>query len=163
MSDNWVPPGYIDVTALARRHGVDSVRNDLFSGRLRAFKWDEVTGTLFPFPPSLWGGCGAEQLLEKGLPPDYRGPPFKVIVRVEDELKPPPATDGVYLSPFMVLMLQAVRHFEISEQRYPKKKVLEEHFRKQKVDGTPVSANLASQLATLCRPPAAKRGGNTKG
>ena len=30
------------------------------------------------------------------------------------------------------------------------------------LDGTPVSPNLASQLATLCRPSAAKRGGNTK-
>ena len=37
-----------------------------------------------------------------------------------------------------------------------------EYFRAQKVDGKPVSKNLASQLATFCRPPSAMRGGNKK-
>ena len=41
--------------------------------------------------------------------------PCMIIVRVEDE-EPPPATDGVYVSPFMALMLEAVRHFDISEE-----------------------------------------------
>jgi hypothetical protein len=82
---------------------------------------------------------------------------------VEDEPKPPPAIDGGYLSPFMVLMLAAVQHLKISEQHCPKKEVLEEHFRAQRLpDGTPISPNQARDLATFCRPPAAMRGGNTK-
>ena len=43
MSD-WVPPGYINVTALMRQHGIDRVRNDLFAGRLQAFRWDRTSG-----------------------------------------------------------------------------------------------------------------------
>ena len=45
MSD-WIPPGYISVTALAREHGVDKVRSDLFSGRRQAYKWDGTAGEL---------------------------------------------------------------------------------------------------------------------
>jgi hypothetical protein len=53
-------------------------------------------------------------------------------------------------------MLAALRHFNISEQHCPMKKELEQYFRAQKVDGKPVSRNVASWL---CRPPAAIRGG----
>jgi hypothetical protein len=74
-----------------------------------------------------------------------------IVVRVEDEPKPQPATDGVYVSPFMVLMLAAVQHFEISEQHCPKKEELEQYFHAQKVDGKLVSKNLASQLATALK------------
>jgi hypothetical protein len=56
-----------------------------------------------------------------------------------------------------------VQHFEITEQHCPKKEELEEYFRARKVvDGKLISKNLASQLATLCRPPSAMRGGNRK-
>jgi hypothetical protein len=159
---NWTPPGYIDVTALTRERGIDKVRNDLFNGRLQAYKWDGTAGEFYPIEPRLWCADGAERWLEQGWPPDYRGcRPFKVIVRVEDEPKPPPVTDGVYLSPFMVLMLVAVQHFEIGEQRWPKKEALEQYFRAQKLpDGTPVSPHQARHLATFCRPLAALRGGN---
>jgi hypothetical protein len=58
-------------------------------------------------------------------------------------------------------MLDAVRHFEINEGHWPKKEELEGHFRAQKLpDGTPVSANQASHLATFIRPLAAMSGGN---
>ena len=43
MSD-WIPPGYIHVTALVRQHGLNRVRSDLFSGRLQAYKWDGTAG-----------------------------------------------------------------------------------------------------------------------
>jgi hypothetical protein len=70
-------------------------------------------------------------------------------------------TDGVYLSPFVVLMMAAVRHFEISERRWPKKEALEQYFRAQKLPGgRPVSPHQARHLATFCRPLAALRGGN---
>jgi hypothetical protein len=83
-----------------------------------------------------------------------------IIVRIEEGPKPQPATDGGYVPPFVVLMLEAVRQFKISEQDPPTKKVLVEHFRAQTVDGKLVTKNLASQMATLCRPPSAMRGGN---
>ena len=85
-----------------------------------------------------------------------------IVVQVEDEPKPPPATDGVYLSPFMVLMLAAVKHFEISEQHCPKKEELEEHFRAQKVDGKPVSRTSRASSRRSAVRSQAMRGGNKK-
>jgi hypothetical protein len=159
MSD-WIPPGYIDVTELVRQHGVDRVRNDLFGGRLQADGWK----ALYPIERTFWLADDAPRWLATGLMPDGpERPPHRILVRAEDELKPPPATVGVYLSPFMVLMLEAVRRFEINEQRWPKKEELEEYFRAQKLpDGTPISLNHARLLATFCRPLAAMSGGNSK-
>jgi hypothetical protein len=63
----------------------------------------------------------------------------------------------------MMLMLEAVRHFKINEQYWPKKEPLEEYFSAQKLpDGTRITDNQASNLASFCRPLAAKSGGNSK-
>jgi hypothetical protein len=161
----WIPPGYIDVTELVARHGVDRVRSDLFGGHLHAHGWNALAPALYPIEREFWLANDAPRWLASGLIPD--GPerfPHRVLVQMEEELKPPPATDGIYLSPFMVLMLAAVKHFQISEDRWPKKEPLEEYFRAQKLpDGTPISPNHARTLATFCRPLAAMSGGNSKG
>ena len=161
---NWIPPGYVSVVSLVREHGVDQVRSDLFSERRKAFEWDATAPSLTPIEPRLWCYYNADEWLTSGMIPHHSREcrPNTVIVLAEEEAKPQPATGGAYVSPYMRLMQDAVRRFAISEERWPTKKVLEEHFREQKVDGTPVSPNLASQLATLCRPPVAKRGGITK-
>jgi hypothetical protein len=161
---SWIPPGYVSVVSLVREHGRDKVRSDLFEERLKAFEWDGTAPSLTPIEPRLWCYYDADGWLTSGMIPHHceECRPNMVIVRVEEEAKPQPATGGAYVSPYMQLMCEAVRRFAISEERWPKKEDLEQYFRAQKVDGTPVSANLASQLATLCRPPAAKRGGNTK-
>jgi hypothetical protein len=83
-----------------------------------------------------------------------------IVVRVEDE--PLPATDEVYLSPFLKLAVEASQQFKISEQNPSTKKELVNHFLKQTVDGKLISPNIAGQLATLIRPPAAMKGGKKK-
>ena len=165
--NEWVPEGYIDVGNLARERGVDRVRSDLFSGRLQAYKWDIWAGgdLSHPIEPRLWGANEAEQWLAKTWPPDRRNGwqlSFRVIVQVED--KPKPATDAGYTPPFVALMCEAVRHFNIGEESWPKKHELEQYFRAQKLpDGTAISSNHARYLATFCRPPAALSGGNKRG
>jgi hypothetical protein len=165
MSD-WTPPGYIDVTALVRQHGIDRVRNDLFSGRLQAYQWDGAAPAFYPIEPRLWCADGAARWLAEGWwPPNQpECPPRKVIVRVEDKPTPPPAANGGYSSPFMQLMCEAIHHFNISEQRWPKKDEMERYFCAQKLpDGTPISRNQARYLASFCRPLAAMSGGNKGG
>jgi hypothetical protein len=169
MSDKWTPPGYVDVVALVREHGKDKARSDLFSGRRRAFVWDRYTGSLEPIEPTSWCGREAEEHWLLGMRftkgSDGRKTHEHCILVREDEQPPAPRpeTSGTCRSPYMRLMLEANRHYGISEEQWPKKEVLEEYFRAQKLpDGTLVSPNLASQLATHCRPLAAKRGGNTK-
>jgi hypothetical protein len=166
MSD-WIPPGYVSVVALVGEHGVDKVRSDLFSGRLQAYTVTETAGEFLPIEPRIWCANEAEQWLAQGWLPYYKDkpPPCLIVVRAEDEPKPQfPTTDDAYVSPFMKLMREAVQHFGISEKSWPTKKELEHHFLAQKLpDGTSVSVNQASQLATLCRPLAALRGGSPKG
>jgi hypothetical protein len=162
---DWIPPGYVEAVALARERGVDKVRGDLFDKRRQAFKLDKTQGGLHPIPPSYWLTDEAGRWLKGEYPSDgWLRHPFRVIVRVEDGPPPQPVTDEVYLPPFMVLMLAAVRHFNISEQCWPKKPELEQYFRAQKLpDGSPISSNQARCLATLCRPLAAMSGGNKRG
>jgi hypothetical protein len=164
MSNEWTPPGYVSVVSLVRKHGLDKVRSDLFSGRLDAFRWDGTAGHLWPIEPTLWCGDSAERLLEQGYTPHHNRerPACVIVVRVVADPQPP--RDGAYVLPFMRLMHDAVQHFEISEASWPKKEELEAFFRAQKLsDGTTVSPNIAKQLATLCRPLAAQHGGNKKG
>jgi hypothetical protein len=166
---SWIPPGYVRVEALVRERGKNKARSDLFSGRRRAFVWDRYTGSLEAIEPTSWCGREAEEHWLLGMRftkgSDGRDHEHCILVR-EDEQPPapPPETSGTYLSPYMRLMLEAVRRFEISEEHWEKKEVLEKHFRAQKLpDGTPISPNLARYLATFSRPLAAKRGGNKKG
>jgi hypothetical protein len=163
----WIPPGYVSVVALVREHGVEKVRSDLFSAHLEAFEWDKFRGGLDPIKPRDWCARDAEQLLQTGTTLERSNYPEDtprrrmILVRLDEQPKPQPSTDGVYLPPFMQLMLEAVQHFKIGERQWPKKEELEQYFRAQKLpDGTPVSANQAGHLATFVRPLAAMSGGN---
>jgi hypothetical protein len=163
MSD-WIPDGYVDVSELVVQHGVDKVRSDLFGGRLRAFRWDMRAPALHPIDPTFWLAFDAPRWLVTGeLFDGDQSFPHRIIVQVQGELKPPPATDGCYLSPFMELMAAAIRQFKISEDYYPKKPELEAHFRAQKLpDGKRITAHQARNLASFCRPVQAMIGGNRK-
>lgn len=73
--------------------------------------------------------------------------------------------EGLYLSPFMVLMIEAIRKFEITGEVDPtlKKDVLEQHFIAQKLPkGTAISENQAKMMATFVRSPEAMRGGQKR-
>ena len=166
MSEEWTPPGYVSVVSLVREHGLDKIRSDLFSRRRDAFKWDGTAGELVLIEPTAWCADEAELWLERGWLPHHIAelPHCMIVVRVEAGGQSQPTTDGAYVSPYIQLMLDAVRRFEINEKNWPKKEELEEHFRAQKLpDGTPISANQARYLATFCRPLAAMSGGNKKG
>ena len=166
MSGEWTPPGYVSVVSLMREHGLDKVRSDLFSGRLAAFQWDGTAGQLVLIEPTAWCADTAERWLERGWLPHRIAelPQCMIVVRVEAGEQSQPTTDGAYVSPYMQLMLDAVRHFKIGAGSWPKKEELEEYFRGQKLpDGSSISANHARYLATFCRPLAAMSGGNKKG
>ena len=66
MSDDWIPPGYVGVTELVLQHGIDKVRNDLFSGRLQAYQWDARGANLIPMESRLWCSRSALSWLEEG-------------------------------------------------------------------------------------------------
>jgi hypothetical protein len=161
---DWMPPGYVDVSELAIQRGVNRVRDDLFEGRLQAYRWDPVAPDFDPIDPTFWLKDEAWRWLVTGeVFHDPGSFPHRILVKKEEEQKPPPATDGVYLSPFIALMLEAVRKFKINEENWAKKKELEEYFRAQKLPGgKPISVNLAKNLASYCRPPEAMSGGNSK-
>jgi hypothetical protein len=72
-----------------------------------------------------------------------------------------PNVDGLYISPFIRIMLRAIKHFEITEKPSPwlKKGVLVDYFVDQKLpDGTPISRHQAEMMATFIRPPDAMLG-----
>jgi len=72
--------------------------------------------------------------------------------------------EGVYLPPFVEIMIEALRHFGIApDKQSPTKKEIEAFFLEKKLpDGRPITPNLASHMATLIRPPEAMRGGNRR-
>ena len=77
----------------------------------------------------------------------------------------PPKPEDVYLSPFMEMMLSAIKQFGITAASYShvKKETLEEHFKAQKLpDGTPVSPSMAGAMATFVRPAEAMKGGQKR-
>ena len=80
-------------------------------------------------------------------------------------LPEPPRLDQVYLSPFMEMMLAAIKQFGITGNSFAhvKKAALEEHFTSQRLpDGTPISPNMASMMATFIRPAEATKGGQKR-
>ncbi len=66
---------------------------------------------------------------------------------------------AIYTTPYLELMLEAIRHFGLTALRQEKKEVLSDWFRTQRIEGEPVSKNLADAMATLIRLPSAQRGG----
>ena len=164
MSDEWTPPGYVSVVSLVREHGLDKVRSDLFSGRLAAFRWDGTQGQLVLIEPTAWCADTGRAVAGTGVAPSPHRRTSPLHDRREGGGERAAPEDGAYVSPYMQLMLDAVRHFKIGAGSWPKKEELEEHFRAQKLpDGKPISANHARYLATFCRPLAAMSGGNKKG
>jgi hypothetical protein len=161
---DWIPRDYVDVSELAAQRGVNRVRDDLFDGRLHAYRWDPLAPALHAIEPTLWLKEDALRWLVTGeVFHDPGSFPHRILVKVEEKLKPPPATDGVYLSPFIELMLKAIKHFKINKQHVPVKKQLEAWFLAQELpDGKSISRNQARNLATFCRPIEAIRGGNSK-
>jgi hypothetical protein len=72
-----------------------------------------------------------------------------------------PNVDGLYISPFIRIMLRAIAHFEIHEKSSLrlKKGVLVDYFADQKLpDGTPISRHQAEMMATFIRAPDAMLG-----
>jgi hypothetical protein len=66
---------------------------------------------------------------------------------------------------FVVIMLEAIRHFGINQPAgiYPKKNPLIAYFRQRRLsNGSLISLAEAKHLATFCRPVAAKSGGNKR-
>ena len=72
---------------------------------------------------------------------------------------PPVQHDVEYSTPYLDLLRAAIIEFRISDVHQPKKDNLVDWFRSQKVEGEPLSENLASAMATLVRLPASQRGG----
>ena len=66
---------------------------------------------------------------------------------------------SAYTTPYLELMQEAIAHFGLTVLRQEKKEVLSEWFRTQRIDGEPLSKNLADAMATLIRLPSAQRGG----
>ena len=64
-----------------------------------------------------------------------------------------------YTTPYLELMQAAIRHFGLTALRQEKKEVLSDWFRTQRIEGEPLSKNLADAMATLIRLPSAQRGG----
>jgi hypothetical protein len=99
------------------------------------------------------------QLLAKGeAPPEAEPPAADTSNVVALEAVPP-----VYLSPFLKMMLDAVKQFGITEDAPGKKEILVRFFRSQKLpDGSAISKVQAEYLATFCRSPEAMKGGNKR-
>lgn len=72
---------------------------------------------------------------------------------------PDPATGAPYRTPYMDMLDQGIVANSITQGDQGKKELLAEWFRKQQVEGEPVSQNLADAMATLIRLPSSQRGG----
>jgi hypothetical protein len=85
-----------------------------------------------------------------------------LIARLQKKSLPPALYNGSYITPHIALMLEAIELFDIPE-RTPKKDELKQHFLgKFLPDGSPITDNQASAMATFCRPPEAMKGGNKR-
>jgi len=67
--------------------------------------------------------------------------------------------EEAYTTPYLELMQAAIATFGISARYQCKKELLSDWFQEQKVEGEPLSQNLADAMATLIRQPSAQRGG----
>jgi len=137
---------------------------DLKEGRRVVFAMDS-DGRLRELPGKLWwvwdpkaGVDASERLADYLTDSDARY--FVPITETQTKIE---SVEGIYLSPFIQMMLKAVKHFEITEQANVKKAELEDYFRRPKLpDGTSISNVQAGYLATFCRSPEAMKGGNKR-
>ena len=100
---------------------------------------------------------------------DIRLPRFMVLAiwpAIEPEVPrrmPDPETGDIYRTPYLELLERGIAENHISLRNQDKKESLVLWFRKQMVEGEPLSRNLADAMATLIRMPASQRGGGKRG
>ncbi|MEI4233727.1 hypothetical protein [Roseovarius sp. D22-M7] len=66
---------------------------------------------------------------------------------------------SAYTTPYLQLMQEAIAHFGLTCQYQSKKENLSDWFLDKRIEGEPISRNLANAMATLVRLPTAQRGG----
>lgn len=112
-----------------------------------------------------------ENLLEGSLPPTSFISWLKSTnIDLPDEIRnfvPASGTNGSlqelgYTTPYLHLMICAIKEFSISDENQPLKKHLEEWLLKQEIDGYKCTPKEADKLASFVRMPASKAGGNRK-
>ncbi|RFC68151.1 MULTISPECIES: hypothetical protein [Mesorhizobium] len=143
---------------------LESYANDLKQQRRVIFTM-ESNGDLLEVPGKLWWawdpkeGVDANERLAEFLKDAHA----RHFVKASETPAAVPSTDGAYLSPFIQMMLEAVRRFGITAINHEKKEILEAHFRNQKLpDGKPITKAQAQYLATFCRSHDAMKGGNKR-
>ena len=72
---------------------------------------------------------------------------------------PRQATAMSYTTPYLELMQEAIVHFGLTDNYQSKKENLSDWFFGKRIDGEPISRNIANSMATLIRLPTAQRGG----
>ncbi len=72
---------------------------------------------------------------------------------------PREATAMSYTTPYLELMQEAIMHFGLTDKYQSKKENLSDWFFGKRIDGEPISRNIANSMATLIRLPTAQRGG----
>lgn len=129
-------------------------------------EWTLHSGHHEPISPAQWrsGEFRWGRLrLHDGEFIDIQLPRFMVRA-IWSEPQPEPESSPVqhdveYSTPYLDLQRAAIVEFRISDVHQPKKDNLVDWFRSQKIEGEPLSENLASAMATLVRLPASQRGG----
>lgn len=135
-------------------------------------------GGLTPGDPNIWGRADAESTLKSMGAFDTTAEPWLLVpeaqmrqliegtLRNEPKVEQPeatgdslPANQHKYSTEFLDLVKQAIEHFKISDDNQPPIKQLVEWFKKQKSDGAPVSARMASSMATAARRLEMRKGG----
>lgn len=64
-----------------------------------------------------------------------------------------------YMPAYLSLLHEAIAEFEITDENQPKATTLQDWFENKIVEGKPVSANLATKMATIVRRPDRQTGG----
>lgn len=155
--------GYVRATG--RRS--TNMRNDCMDGR-KAWRLHAVDPTLITTDEWRAGEFDADELTLTGPSwhyihiqvPDYMVKAIWPDWPEGDAGPDVPDLDAPsYTTPYLELMQAAIRYFGLTYQRQEKKEVLSDWFRTQRIDGDPVSKNLADAMATLIRLPSAQRGG----
>ncbi|RWB91009.1 hypothetical protein [Mesorhizobium sp.] len=167
---NFVPPGHVELRTVIQEHGgdVEAVRRKLFSGELEAVRYDEYAGRRYQIFPDDWSQLAATYWLETGRwstsALDHVREPILVVKPKEEAQAAVPSLDGIYLSPFMVVMIEAIKKFDIQPDRPPPLvKTLEHFFLSQPLPGgKKVTRRMAEAMATAVRPLEAMGGGNPK-
>lgn len=72
---------------------------------------------------------------------------------------PRQATAKTYTTPYLELMQEAIMHFGLADDYQSKKENLSDWFFEKRIEGEPISRNIANSMATLIRLPTAQRGG----